>query len=330
MKAEKDCQATSLQGKQYLIFGGTEGIGLATAKKLASMGGSVHLIARNLEKGINAVKLLSLQSVDGNSAAEPTENSTANASDKSVSISVSPFQTISFTSLDTTDIESLNSFCVQEADRLKSKGLDGILMCAGGLNYGPRRTTATGLEMTFAQNYFSRFLILYRLSDCLGIRRGRAIHCLGAGNGGPVDTKDWQLEKVGFTWKPFFLSCAEQYASMGDLMVDQFNKRFQNVRFFHVFPGVVDTNSAANQNFPKLITMFSSLFLPWIAKTPESAANVMVDLLVSPKYDTSPNTECLIGPEGQFIPLKSSFGNGTVGTSLWDYSVGLLDSSLKK
>jgi hypothetical protein len=203
-------------------------------------------------------------------------------------------------------------------------------MCAGGLNYGPRRTTATGLEITFAQNYFSRFVILYRLSDCLGIRRGRAIHCLGAGKGGPVNTKDWQLEKVKSTWKPFFLSCHEQYSSMGDLMVDQFNKRFQNVRFFHVFPGVVNTNSIKNQNFPKWMTMFSSIF-SWTTKTPESAATVMVDLLVSPKYDTSPNTECLIGENGELIPLKKSYvGDGTVGTSLWDYSVGLLDSSLKK
>ena len=318
----KNEEPTGLLGKKYLIFGGSEGIGLSIAKRLAKEGGSVHLIARNMEKGTYALKLISAES-GASSWPDPVESGaltstlTLKALDRN--------QSLSFTSLDTTDIKALDAFCKDQAIAHQDTGIDGIVLCAGGLNYGPRRTTSLGLEVTFAQNYFSRFLILYRLSDALQLRNGRAIHCLGAGNGGAVDTQDWQLEKTGSSWslKPFFLSCAEQYASMGDLMVTEFTKRYPAANYFHLFPGVVNTNSAKNQGFPAPVAMLSSLFLPMIAKSPDSVAAVMLELLTLPKYNKCSSS--LIDPHGGFIPLHAKVaGDGSVGDRLWEYSVSLV------
>jgi hypothetical protein len=288
---------------------------------LALQGGSVHLIARSLEKGRYALKVLSAES-GASSWPDPVQE----VSRTSVTLqALDRNQSFSFTSLDTTDIKALDQFCKEQASSHQSAGIDGIILCAGGLNYGPRRTTPLGLEITFAQNYFSRFLILYRLSDALQLRNGIAIHCLGAGNGGSVDTSDWQLEKAASSWslKPFFVSCAEQYASMGDLMVAEFTKRYPSSNYFHLFPGVVNTNSAKNQGFPAPVALLSSLFLPMIAKSPDSVADVMLSLLTSPKFKKPASP--LIDPEGGYLSLKSIVaGDGSIGGKLWDYSVSLV------
>lgn len=71
----------------------------------------------------------------------------------------------------------LKSFLKQEKSA-KSSGIDGVVLCSGGLNYGPRRVTKEGVEVTFAQNYLSRFLILHEWTDVMALKNARAVHCL--------------------------------------------------------------------------------------------------------------------------------------------------------
>ena len=46
----------SFEGKTAIITGGTQGIGLATAKQLADMGGRAIVIGRGVAKGEAAVR----------------------------------------------------------------------------------------------------------------------------------------------------------------------------------------------------------------------------------------------------------------------------------
>lgn len=58
--------------------------------------------------------------------------------------------------------------------------------------------------------------------------------------------------------------------------------KYPNIRFYHVFPGAVTTNAAANQGFPFPLPQLYALFGPIIERTignsPESYAEIPVML----------------------------------------------------
>ena len=86
-----------------------------------------------------------------------------------------------------------------------------MLFCSIDSLDGPRREI-NGIEMTFAQNVASRFLITQSLLPILQ-NNATVLNCLGAGNGGDVDLTDIQLQK-NFS----FIRAASQYASINDLL----------------------------------------------------------------------------------------------------------------
>lgn len=163
--------------------------------------------------------------------------------------------------------------------------------------------------MTFAQNVASRWLLTSNLKSAFS--QTSVINVLGAGNGGPINTKDMELES-GFS----FLSAASQHASMNDVLTLEWSKRVDSSRakFYHFFPGIVNTNSAANQGFPWLISKAASIALPWIGKSPKDVAQVLLNI---PSKNESGS---LIGPSGQKLELLPCLKQDpTLGTQVWNY-----------
>jgi NAD(P)-dependent dehydrogenase (short-subunit alcohol dehydrogenase family) len=107
------------------------------------------------------------------------------------SVSKDSTQLFKFHSLDVTNTKKLLDF----TSTYKQK-LDGLVICAGGLNSGQRRVTEDGVEVGFAQNYLSRFIMIHQLLPLLG--NARVVDCLGAGTGVKVDPTDFQVEKPGY------------------------------------------------------------------------------------------------------------------------------------
>ena len=52
-----------MEGKRVLITGGNSGIGLVTARELASMGAEVILACRDTEKTAEALKVIALKAI---------------------------------------------------------------------------------------------------------------------------------------------------------------------------------------------------------------------------------------------------------------------------
>ena len=177
------------------------------------------------------------------------------------------------------------------------------------MNYGSRRVSKQGLELTFAQNVASRWLLTRNLSGSFSDTS--IINVLGAGNGGPINTNDMELES-GFS----FIAAAKQYASMNDVLTKEWSSRVDSKKgkFYHFYPGVVNTKSAANQGFPWLISAAASIALPLIGKSPKDVAQVLLNI---PK---SHPTGSLIGPLGQKLELLSCLkDDDTLGNKVWDY-----------
>ena len=157
-----------------LVIGGTQGIGKQTALYFAKKGAQVTITGRNKELGTQLEKECGLE----------------------------------FHPFDVTRLNQVHDFTTKYK-QTHSK-LDALVLCAGGLNYGPRREV-DGLEMTFAQNVASRFLITKNLIPIM--KNTTVINCLGAGNGGAIDENDLEL-KNGF----HFIKAASQYAAINDML----------------------------------------------------------------------------------------------------------------
>jgi NAD(P)-dependent dehydrogenase (short-subunit alcohol dehydrogenase family) len=126
-----------LQGKTILITGGTNGIGKASALALAKMGAQIVIVGRNAEKTQATVAELKTQS--GN----PQIDSLLG------------------------DLSLMSEIRrVAEEYKQRYSHLHVLLNNAGGV-YAERQETREGLEMTFALNHISYFLLTNLLLDRL-------------------------------------------------------------------------------------------------------------------------------------------------------------------
>ena len=184
-----------------------------------------------------------------------------------------------------------------------------LLIFKGGLVYGSRRVSKQGLELTFAQNVASRWLLTRNLSGSFSDTS--IINVLAAGNGGPINTNDMELES-GFS----MTAALQQHASINDVLTKEWSSRVDSKKgkFYHFYPGAVNTNMTANQGFPWLISAIARITLPLFAKSPKSVAQVLLNI---PKSHPSGS---LIGPSGKNLELLPCLKDDeTLGNKVWDY-----------
>nr|MDO8085343.1 SDR family oxidoreductase [Candidatus Sigynarchaeum springense] len=127
----------TLDGKVCLVTGATSGIGKETAFGLARAGGTVVLVARNQEKGAAVVRSI--------------KEKTGNAN---ISLLIADLSRQA-------DIRNLASTFQQNYDKLH------VLINNAGIILFQRVETVDGLEMIFAVNYLSQFLLSNLLVDVM-------------------------------------------------------------------------------------------------------------------------------------------------------------------
>ncbi|KAJ3010869.1 UNVERIFIED_CONTAM: hypothetical protein HDU68_001927, partial [Siphonaria sp. JEL0065] len=244
--------------KVFAIVGGTSGLGASVAKRLSAM---VIAAGRTLPK-------------------QQTQN-------------------IEYAHVDVTSIRD----CVALANRIatdprvQQHGLSGLVLSAGNMNFSLNRLeTDEGIEKTFALNYLSKFAIVNRLLPLLQKSGdGRVVSVLAGGNGGgKIDADDLQMKK-GY-------NCIKQALNTGvllDIMTVHLASLHQtpnSPKFFHVFPGLMNTNNPTNANLPFYVTAPLKLVLPLIAKDPAVIAKDVTKLLEAPEYEFVSKSGLLFHP----------------------------------
>ena len=126
-----------MNGKICLVTGATDGIGKVSARVLAEMGAKVIIVGRNPEK--SAAVLTELKSISRN------ENIDLLMADLAVM----------------KEVRDLAEQVISRYDRL-----DVLLNNAGGY-FAKHEITSDGLEMTFALNHMSYFLLTNKLMELL-------------------------------------------------------------------------------------------------------------------------------------------------------------------
>ena len=126
-----------MNGKVCLVTGATDGIGKVSARVLAELGAKVIIVGRNPEK--SAIVLAELRSISGN------ENIDLLMADLAVM----------------QEVRDLAEQVISRYDRI-----DVLLNNAGGY-FTKHEITSDGLEMTFALNHMSYFLLTNKLMELL-------------------------------------------------------------------------------------------------------------------------------------------------------------------
>ena len=241
-----------MNDKTILVTGATNGIGKVAALELARMGARVCLVARNESKG--AATLEEIRRATGNDRLE------LYLADLSLM----------------RDVRKL----AQEF-RAKHASLDVLVNNAGAF-YSERKLTGEGLEMTFALNHVSYFLLTGLLLESLKAAPAARVVSVSsqAHFQGRLDFDNLQGERKFSGWKSYSDSKLENV-----MFTYALARRLQGTRVTAncLHPGFVKTGFASGNAgvFATLFNVAKNL----AAITPEAGARTMIHLASSPEVE---------------------------------------------
>jgi NAD(P)-dependent dehydrogenase (short-subunit alcohol dehydrogenase family) len=248
---------TSMQGKVCLVTGATAGIGEVTARELARMGAIVVGVGRNPQKSASVEAAIK--------AATGNPNVEFLLADLSVQAQVRH---------------------LAEEFRSKYRRLDVLVNNAGGY-FATRQETADGIELTFALNHLSYFLLTNLLLDILlDSAPARVVSVSsGAHTMGVINFDDLQGTRSFGGWGAYAQS---KLANV--LFTYELARRLEGsgVTATVLHPGFVATNFAHNNNegwTGKIASSAVKVLQRIVARTPEKGAETSIYLATSPEAE---------------------------------------------
>jgi NAD(P)-dependent dehydrogenase (short-subunit alcohol dehydrogenase family) len=236
-----------MKGKNVLVTGGTNGIGLVTARELARMGAQVTIVSRNPEKC--AVVAEALKTETGN----PVE----------------------FIAADLSTLAGIT----QAAAGFKQRNtrLHALVNNAGGF-FNKRFVTPDGFEMTFALNHLNYFMLTNLLLDVLKASAPARVVNVASGihMGASLDFENLQGEKRYTGFRAYGQS---KLANV--LFTYELARRLEGsgVTVNALQPGYVDTGLSLNNGF--FFRVFAKLSARLFGRKPEEGARTSIYLASS-------------------------------------------------
>ena len=275
-----------MHGKVCLITGATAGIGLVTAQALAQQGATLVIVGRNAEKCAAMVEQLKQQS--GNAHID---------------------YLVADLALQSAVRRLADQFCARYAR------LD-VLINNAGAHFMQRQETAEGIEMTFALNHLSYFLLTHLLLDRLKASApARIINVASDAHGGAkLNFDDLQNRQHygGMGFQPYAQS---KLANI--LFTYELARRLEGsgVTVNTLHPGFVATNFATNNGW--LARLLMKGVLHRFAISPDEGAQTTIYLATSPE---------VAGVTGKYFVQKKAIASSpasydqAAGQRLWTIS----------
>lgn len=245
----------SLAGKTAVVAGATQGIGEGIALRCAQLGASrIFIVGRNEQRG-NALleKLESLANQKSQRAGDGD-------------------QRFEFVKADLSTLETIKKTASDIQQKVGQNGLDYLLMTQGGPPNGIYEENSDGYDKSFVVQSLSRFGLAYFLAEGKAFKQDSAVVSVAApGSDYPdLDLEDLSLKKLHSTklWRPkMLISQGKRDSVVIDAFTMEFNRRYPSTRFYHLFPGYVQTKAAENRGFPFPIPQLATVFGPILART---------------------------------------------------------------
>jgi NAD(P)-dependent dehydrogenase (short-subunit alcohol dehydrogenase family) len=240
-----------MNGKTVLVTGATNGIGLVTARELSRMGAEVIIVSRKADKCAAVSEAISTE----------TNN---------------PVEFIA------EDLSTLAGIKQAAAGFKQHHTPLHILVNNAGGFFNKRLETPDGLEMTFALNHLSYFLLTNLLLDVLKASAPARVVNVASGMhmGARLDFDNLQGEKRYAGFRSYGQSKLANILFTYEL-ARRLEKTGVTVNALH--PGYVDTGLSLNNGF--FFRVFARLSARLFGRKPEEGAQTSIYLAASPEVE---------------------------------------------
>jgi NAD(P)-dependent dehydrogenase (short-subunit alcohol dehydrogenase family) len=277
-----------MKDKVVLITGGTAGIGEVTARSLAGMGATTVIVGRNPEK--TAAVAQQIRSTTGN-------------------------ERVNYLIADLSSQKQIRKLA--EDFQRDYKRLDVLVNNAGAI-FMKRELSVDGIEMTFALNHLSYFLLTHLLLDMLvASKPARVINVSSEGHRNTrLNFADLQNERGYTSWKTYGQSkLANLYFTYG--LAATLDESGVTANALH--PGFVATNFGKSNG-----GIFHSLFslIQVAAITPEEGAQTSIYLASSPQVE---GVTAKYFVKNQAVPSSANSYDMSAARKLWDCSLEMVN-----
>jgi NAD(P)-dependent dehydrogenase (short-subunit alcohol dehydrogenase family) len=276
-----------MKDKVVLITGGTAGIGEVTARSLAGMGATTVIVGRNPEK--TAAVAQQIRSATGN-------------------------ERVNYLIADLSSQEQVRKL-VEDFQHGYDR-LDVLVNNAGAI-FMKRELSVDGIEMTYALNHLSYFLLTHLLLDMLQASQpARVINVSSEGHrGARLNFADLENERSYTSWKVYGQSkLANLYFTYG--LAATLDESGVTANALH--PGFVATNFGKSNG-----GIFRSIFglIQFAAITPEEGAQTSIYLASSPEVEGVTGKYFV---KSQVVPSSAVSYDMSAARKLWDCSLEMV------
>lgn len=281
-----------------MVTGATSSIGEVTARELARLGANVIVVGRNLEKSAATVNMIKQQTCNPN---------------------------VEFMLADLSSQKEIHQLAQQFKSRYQRLH---VLINNAGAVFTSRQESVDGIEMTFAVNHISSFLLTNLLLDILKASAPSRIINVSAHQHhkeAKIDFDDLQNRKKYKFWKVYMQT--KLYTLLFTYELAQ-RLKGTNITVNALHPGVLSSNLGMNNT--GIIRFILRLIKPLfnvILTSPEKGAQTMIYL------STSPEVENITGEffiEKKAVKSYKAFYDKDTANRLWQVSAELIGLSSKE
>jgi len=239
-----------LAGKTCLVTGASAGIGLATARELARLGGHVVMAVRNPDKG------------------ERARRSIAEATGRAVELAV----------VDVASRESVREFARDLAAH--HRRLD-VLVNNAGIWSERRRVGADGIELVWATNVLGYFQVTERLLPLLEAAGKARVVNVASQLAGGLDLSDVQFERRPWSGRAAYAQSKQADRMLTWALARRLSGTGVTANAMH--PGFVASEILGKGGGP--ISLAASVYSKLCGRRPEQGADTVVWLAASPEVE---------------------------------------------
>nr|XP_045594453.1 retinol dehydrogenase 11-like [Procambarus clarkii]XP_045594461.1 retinol dehydrogenase 11-like [Procambarus clarkii] len=283
-----------LLGQTVVVTGASAGIGKEAARDLAQRGARVILACRNIEKA--------------QKVADDIIKTTGN-------------RKVEVRQLDTSDLSSVRKFA--KSILATEKSLHVLMNNAGTLGMVEKRTTADGLELTMATNYFGHFLLTNMVLGLL--KSSTPSRIINVSSSQHLACKSFNPDDLNYDVKayPGFEASYDDSKLASVLFTVELSRKLRGsgVIANSVHPGIVSTEIMHKEGGPWFLRYIAAWPIWLMGKDAKLAAETLIHLAVSEEVD---------GISGKyFVDCKESETNNLakdpeLAKKLWDVSEQLV------